>query len=151
MTATLAVLVAMSFIETLAVHPNYLSFFNAFVGGPDHGADYLVDSNLDWGQDVGKLAEWLQSEPQRGRPYTLDLFYNPDPQLVEYLGLDENATVFEPGTERSGLLAVSVEFLRGHPEDAWIRKYPLVKHIGKSIDVFDLGPTKVPIAIHRIL
>jgi len=149
MATTLAVLVAFSFVETLSVHPNYLGFFNVLVGGPGNGARYLGDSNIDWGQDLGQLAQWLKSEPQRNRPYTLDLFCNPDPELVRYLGLDESAIVLAPGTERSGLLAVSVKGLQAGPEDQWLHQYPLVKHIGKSIDVFDLGPTKVPIPVHR--
>ncbi len=35
--------------------PGYLSYFNLFAGGPAGGARYLLDSNLDWGQDLKRL------------------------------------------------------------------------------------------------
>ena len=50
--ALLAAGVAIQAAETLAVHPHELSFFNAAAGGPAHGAAWLNDSNLDWGQDL---------------------------------------------------------------------------------------------------
>jgi hypothetical protein len=28
-------------------------------GGPNGGWRYLVDSNLDWGQDLGGLKQWM--------------------------------------------------------------------------------------------
>jgi hypothetical protein len=38
-----------------------LAYFNALAGGPGNGPQYLVDSNIDWGQDVKKLAKWLEA------------------------------------------------------------------------------------------
>ncbi len=37
------------------IHPHYLAYFNELIGGPDNGWKYLVDSNLDWGQDLKGL------------------------------------------------------------------------------------------------
>ncbi len=45
---------------TLRAHPDYLSYFNALVGGPAHGIDYLDDSNVEWGQDYRRLAKWVE-------------------------------------------------------------------------------------------
>ncbi len=45
--------------ESLAIHPHYLAFFNVAAGGPDNGPNYLVDSNLDWGQDLKNLKNYL--------------------------------------------------------------------------------------------
>ena len=45
--------------ESFSVWPNYLAFFNQFVGGSRNGYQYLVDSSLDWGQDLPSLHEWL--------------------------------------------------------------------------------------------
>jgi len=39
--------------------PHYLAYFNQLVGGPRHGYRHLVDSSLDWGQDLARLATWL--------------------------------------------------------------------------------------------
>ena len=45
---------------TVAIHPHYLAYFNAVSGGPDRGASHLIDSNLDWGQDLVGLRRWLE-------------------------------------------------------------------------------------------
>lgn len=39
--------------------PRYLSYFNVLAGGPGGGWRYLVDSNIDWGQDLSRLREWM--------------------------------------------------------------------------------------------
>ena len=46
--------------ETLAVHPHEISFFNLAAGGPSRGHLWLNDSNLDWGQDLVRLARELE-------------------------------------------------------------------------------------------
>jgi 4-amino-4-deoxy-L-arabinose transferase-like glycosyltransferase len=42
------------------IHPHYLAYFNELAGGPDNGYKYLVDSNLDWGQDLKGLKSYMQ-------------------------------------------------------------------------------------------
>lgn len=42
-----------------AAYPHTLTFFNLAVGGPKRGSDYLVDSNLDWGQHLKLLKKWM--------------------------------------------------------------------------------------------
>jgi len=42
--------------ELISVHPHELAFFNLAAGGPDGGRRYFVDSNLDWGQELLRLA-----------------------------------------------------------------------------------------------
>jgi 4-amino-4-deoxy-L-arabinose transferase-like glycosyltransferase len=39
--------------------PNYLAYFNALAGGSENGWRHLVDSSLDWGQDLPTLKTWL--------------------------------------------------------------------------------------------
>jgi hypothetical protein len=46
-------------LEFGMVYPHSLTFFNALVGGPSNGHRYLVDSNLDWGQDLEPLHRWM--------------------------------------------------------------------------------------------
>jgi hypothetical protein len=48
-----------AFVEVALVYPHYLAFFNRFVGGPRNGYEYLLDSNLDWGQDLKGLKAWM--------------------------------------------------------------------------------------------
>lgn len=44
---------------SLAAHPHYIPYFNLLAGGPEHGIEWLDDSNVDWGQDLPALREWL--------------------------------------------------------------------------------------------
>jgi len=55
----LAVLATVWLAEFVRVYPHNLAFFNQFVGGPANGYRYLVDSNLDWGQDLKPLKRWM--------------------------------------------------------------------------------------------
>lgn len=56
---TAVALAALLLLETVAIHPHYLSFFNAAAGGPKNGPRLLADSNIDWGQDLLRLQVWM--------------------------------------------------------------------------------------------
>jgi 4-amino-4-deoxy-L-arabinose transferase-like glycosyltransferase len=58
--AVLAALLLCSAVESLWIHPHYLAYFNSIAGGPDGGHKHLVDSSLDWGQDLPGLKRWLR-------------------------------------------------------------------------------------------
>ncbi|HEX8089140.1 MAG TPA: glycosyltransferase family 39 protein [Blastocatellia bacterium] len=47
---------------SLTTFPHYLAYFNELVGGPGGGYKVLVDSNLDWGQDLIGLREYMARE-----------------------------------------------------------------------------------------
>jgi 4-amino-4-deoxy-L-arabinose transferase-like glycosyltransferase len=46
--------------ETALIYPHYLAYFNGLVGGPRGGCYVLVDSNLDWGQDLKGLKSYME-------------------------------------------------------------------------------------------
>ncbi|HLA78506.1 MAG TPA: glycosyltransferase family 39 protein [Vicinamibacteria bacterium] len=46
-------------------HPHQLAYFNELVGGARNGHLYLTDSNLDWGQDLKRLAEYGRRHPEK--------------------------------------------------------------------------------------
>ncbi len=46
--------------ECFATYPHYLAYFNWVAGGPANGYKHLVDSSLDWGQDLPGLKRWLK-------------------------------------------------------------------------------------------
>jgi hypothetical protein len=56
--AAVAVLGLWYAASVVSVHPHYLGYFNELVGGPSQGWRYLVDSNVDWGQDLKALKAW---------------------------------------------------------------------------------------------
>ncbi len=47
-------------VSSLSVYPHSLSYFNELVGGPVNGWKHLDQSNLDWGQDMILVKEWVQ-------------------------------------------------------------------------------------------
>jgi hypothetical protein len=51
-------LLAWMLLTGAASHPDYLAYFNAFAG--DNPEEVLVDSDLDWGQDMKRLAARLK-------------------------------------------------------------------------------------------
>lgn len=46
----------------VAAWPDYLPFFHRLAGGARGGVHWLDDSNLDWGQDLARLAPWLEAK-----------------------------------------------------------------------------------------
>lgn len=46
----------------LQVPRGYIPYFNFLAGGTDGAYRVLVDSNLDWGQDLPRLARWMREE-----------------------------------------------------------------------------------------
>lgn len=110
--AVAAALAAAQLVETLSVHPHELSFFNVAAGGPANGAAWLNDSNLDWGQDLERLAQRLEARGEEGRT-TIAYFGGGD---VPYYA--PKATVFIPSRTpfRPGLWAVSSFLMCCGPE-----------------------------------
>ena len=103
-------------IEFALVCPHYLAFFNQFAGGPQNGHKYLIDSNLDWGQDLKGLKRWMDEHDVRH--INLSYFGTAD---AAYYGIDcthlPGAPFFDEkliGSPRlPGYVAVSVTNLRG--------------------------------------
>jgi hypothetical protein len=46
-------------VVALLAQPYYLQYFNEYCGGSADGYKYLVDSNLDWGQDALRLKQFV--------------------------------------------------------------------------------------------
>jgi len=77
--------------ESLAVAPHYLAYFNELAGGPSKGYRHLVDSSLDWGQDLPSLKDWLDRQGLQGAnhpPVFLSYFGT---ALPSYYGIDATA------------------------------------------------------------
>lgn len=60
-----------SAISSLMVYPHCIAYFNSVAQGPAEGHRVLLHSNLDWGQDLLRLKQWLDSHPQC-RPISVD-------------------------------------------------------------------------------
>jgi hypothetical protein len=143
-------LLALSIISLGLAHPFYLSYYNEIVG-IENGYKYIVDSNYDWGQDLKRLRDLIQSEPafSRNKIY-LDYFGGGSPAY--YLG-----SQFEPwwsakGPPPSGsYFALSASILQGahgkavkgiviKPEDSysWLRGLEPIRRAGTSIFIYQI-------------
>jgi 4-amino-4-deoxy-L-arabinose transferase-like glycosyltransferase len=116
------------------IHPHYLAYFNWASGGPDRRPARLIDSNLDWGQDLVGLQKWWKLTIP-GQPIGLAYFgqINPSifklrgdafdwflapvrPGVARPLGRTGNANLIGPAaTLKPGYYAVSATLLYGLP------------------------------------
>ena len=116
--------------------------FNEFVGGPAHGYKYLDDSNLEWGQDVKRLAEYQREHPETKVVYpwqAIDLAY--------YGVVDNQFDRTDAWYEHpSGRYAVSMFFLtraqatsrlKNVPALDWLARYDPSDRIGYSYFIYD--------------
>lgn len=109
-------------------YPDYLPYFNEAVAHPEH---VLVDSDLDWGQDLYRLelrAAQLRI-PHLSLAYrgTADLAREPLPPLY----------ILPPRQPVTGWVAVSQLARTRNPEDyAWLGAWRPVERVGRTIDLY---------------
>jgi 4-amino-4-deoxy-L-arabinose transferase-like glycosyltransferase len=72
-------------VATLLIHPHYLAYFNWASGGPDRVPARLIDSNLDWGQDLVRLRDWWEKTIP-GEPLGLVYFGQINPSIFAVRG-----------------------------------------------------------------
>jgi hypothetical protein len=59
-------------------YPHTLSYFNELAGGPRNGAEHLLNSNIDWGQDLMHLERWICNQSESEPVFlAFDNYYNP--------------------------------------------------------------------------
>lgn len=105
-TAALLLFVAVSSLRT---YPYYLPYSNEAFGGPSKTHLRLHDSNVDWGQDLGRLADHLR---RRYPGEEIWLIYKGS-GVPSYYGIHARDPLTAPASEVHGLLVVS---------DSWIAK-----------------------------
>jgi len=129
--------------------PYQLAYFNEAAGGPDGGYRWLVDSNLDWGQDLKSLA---QETAARGNPpIYLSYFGSADPDYygIKYLPLAMCCNVtrrgsgVDPAASGRVLLAVSATnlqavYFRHKSLFSWLKERRPAAKPGHSIFLYDL-------------
>jgi hypothetical protein len=103
--------------SSLFTYPHSLSYFNECARGPLHGDAVLINSAIDWGQDLKYLKRWLGAHPDVENlklaywghcdPVYMGLRYRLPPTSHDLAGLHESVP--------PGWYAVSVNFLRGFP------------------------------------
>lgn len=125
-------------VECAGIYPNYLAFFNFFCGGPRNGPRYLLDSNLDWGQDLKNLQSWVATN--RALPLCLCYRGTAEP---EYYGLVyrrfDSARDLKEIANLDCVAAVSADYLfSGGERFQALRQRSPEARIGYSIYIYDL-------------
>lgn len=132
--------------HTLVAFPAYLSYYNEIVGNSHEGYRYAVDSNYDWGQDLKRLAYYVEA-------------HNIDHIAIDYFGAGSPSYYLGETTELwsssrgpvHGYFAVSASFRQGaygktppwftrKSEDSyeWLRPYEPIARAGESIFIYNL-------------
>lgn len=129
-------LVAWQVVEAARAHPDYLPYFNDFAGR--HPERLLLDSDLDWGQDLLRLADTVRVS--RIRDITVAYYGSTDMRRM----IPADAHFLRPYEPVTGWLAVSETYLANpNPEFAgyrWVRTLTPVAQVGKSIKLFYVPP-----------
>ncbi|NVI92426.1 glycosyltransferase family 39 protein [Actinomadura sp. BRA 177] len=132
--AAAGVLVLFVAVSSLRAYPYYLPYSNEAFGGPSKTHLYLHDSNVDWGQDLQRLADHLRDR-------------HPDERI--WLAYKGSGVPSYYGIHASDPLAVSPDKVRGLLviSDSWIAKddprlIPLITssepigEVGHSLTIF---------------
>jgi len=146
------ILLALHAADVASRWPSSLAYFNQIVA---RGREYrwLVDSNLDWGQDLLRLDSWLAENRLPGESVHLHYFGScPEEQLqadVAQLGLAPAAG--EPQILRPGLYCISATLLQavyGEPLGPWCE--PFERTYWRARD-YVLGDERLPAAAAAIV
>jgi 4-amino-4-deoxy-L-arabinose transferase-like glycosyltransferase len=133
------VCLALVAVESAAAFPRYISFFNWASGGRSEGWKYVVDSNLDWGQDMQRLQNYLA---RRGASNVCLATFSAAPP--EYFGITPRAI---PGSaaearKQGCLVVVSLSVLYEWPpldgSYNWMKRLAVTDRVGDSFNVYDL-------------
>jgi hypothetical protein len=133
-------------VSSIRAHPDYLAYFNEIAGDRPEG--WLVDSDLDWGQDVLRLADTVRA---RGIPSVAINYYGTTD--ITRHGMPD-VTRWDWREHPTGWVAISLtKRMRGHailrnrtwtliPDAyAWLDAYQPVARIGRSMLLYHLtGP-----------
>ena len=128
--ATLFILWQVSTIGT--AYPDYFPYFNELVSNPQR---VLVDSDLDWGQDLRRLERRLVQlkVPSVSLAYqgTADLTREPLPPFVR----------LPPRQTATGWVAITALTREHEPLGYnWLNTYRPVERVGKTIDLYFIPP-----------
>jgi len=112
--------------------PDFLSYFNE--PSRRYAADIVVDSDLDWGQDLNRLCAALARYPAGPQIF---IAYQRTADLSRFA-----LPTWQPlpkGVESKGVVAISLFLLKTYPKEfGWLEKYQPVQRVGYSMMIYDL-------------
>ena len=134
------VLIAWQVGASARAHPDYLPYFNELAGR--HPERLLRDSDLDWGQDLLRLADTVRA---RGID-TLSIAYFGQAELARILPTAVHQ--FTAAERPVGWVAISEQWL-SHSDPqlagyAWLRAIDPAARVGKSIKLYHVARPATP-------
>jgi hypothetical protein len=124
---TIALFVIWLVADSLASYPHYLSYFNQIVPR-EKAYQHLVDSSLDWGQDLPTLKSWLDTNATDDAPVFLGYFgtarpayYGIEAEPLPLLGMPAEPLELRPGTYC--ISATCLQAVYGFAPGRWNRQY----------------------------
>jgi len=144
-----------STISLASVYPHTLSYFNEFAGGPKNGAAILLDSNIDWGQDLLRVKAWNSRRVDRERLFVMHTgFCTPEmagiacswPQGAvspEQLSRHSHEEQTKMGPQPGWHVLSIHELKRRHNEYAFFDDMRPIGRIGYSMLVYQLNASQV--------
>ncbi|MBI2635623.1 MAG: glycosyltransferase family 39 protein [Parcubacteria group bacterium] len=136
---------AWAILSVFFIYPSFLAYFNEIAGGPNNGHKWVVDSNLDWGQDILRLADFI--EKNNIKEIKMDYFSGAP---AEYYIKNVKIESYNREAPQTGWLAVSATIYSGackadkipcsynERSYTWLDQYKPVVKIGYSIFVYNL-------------
>jgi len=122
--------------------PFQLAYLNAAAGGSEAGPRVTDESNVDWGQELPRLAVWQRAHMPPGEPLRLYYFGSAVPEVygVHYEPFD----LADAARPRPGTYAISAHYLAYFrklealeaADVDWLDKYEPIARIGHSIYVY---------------
>lgn len=140
-------------LSSVGVYPHSLSYFNEAAGGPRNGHAHLIDSHIDWGQDLLLLRKWREAHPGGGQ-FTVAYYGPVAPSIAgidfQFPASSADSNVDWQSAAPPGWYAISVHFLRGGIgrtygrssvdmdfRDSFLRRAP-VDRVGHSILIYKI-------------
>ncbi len=133
-------LLAWTVFGPLWYYPYQLSYFNELAGGPKGGYRYLLDANVDWGQDLLRSKYWIQKHPQAKPIYCIHTGYvSPADIGIKNRWPPKISSTQQDIVPAPGWYVVSVhELFQQHGFYRYLQKYKPVGRIGYSMWIFHI-------------
>jgi hypothetical protein len=142
-TGTVARVVAYALLAWLTFasvrsHPDYLAYFNEIAG--EHPENFLVDSDLDWGQDMKRLARRMQQLDVKELAF--DPFNGAYIEELQNKGQFPPIKPLDPLGPAPGWNAASITMLKlwrlgtfksNPPVELWTDRIPPTERVGKGV------------------
>jgi hypothetical protein len=141
--------------SVLIASPHFIAYFNESIGGPRNAPFFLHDSNVDWGQDLERLARY---QSQNGVPEIILAYWGqsrPEYYAARYgvRYVQWSDAMGRAANPPPGVYALSVNHLVNlklaveygdNPNLDWLERFRPAARVGYSIYIYRFPPAAPP-------